>query len=226
MTLNGLVIRSGAVLRIAGMSIDPQEATDEVLVVAVGRRHQHALAEIYRRHGGPLYRLALRILNDRRRAEDVVQDVLVRFWDEPERFDPTRGSLRSWLLMKTHTRAVDVLRSETARRTREERILNDASNEGFDLEREVWDLAVADRVQQAMGTLPVNERQAIALAYFGGHTYREVAQLLGEPEGTVKSRIRSGLRTLRRALHDVAREQQLGTAAVSDRDTGSLGWGS
>lgn len=195
--------------------LDPREASDAVLVVALARRNNEALAEIYRRHGGPMFRLASRLLTDRRKAEDVVQDVILHLWNEPERFDIERGGLRSWLLMKTHTRAVDTIRSESARRSREDRVLNDPVNEGFDLEREVWDLAVATRVQRAMSELPTSERQAISLAYFGGHTYREVAQMLGEPEGTVKSRIRTGLRNLRRSLSDIGQE-------TTDRTT--IGW--
>jgi RNA polymerase sigma-70 factor, ECF subfamily len=188
------------------VNLDFTESTDAVLVVAIGRCHQPALAEAYRRHGGPAFRLAQRLLTERRRAEDVVQDVFLQLWNEPHRFDPSRGSLRSWLLLKTHSKAVDMLRAENARRLREEKVLNDPTNEmpkGFDLEREVLDLAIAERVQQAMGGLPEQERQAITLAYFGGQTYREVAKALGEPEGTTKSRIRSGLKTLRRSLQDL-----------------------
>jgi RNA polymerase sigma-70 factor, ECF subfamily len=191
------------------VDLDFEQASDAVLVVAIGRMQQPALAEIYRRHGGPSFRLAQRLLNDRRRAEDVVQDIFLQLWNEPHRFDPSRGSLRSWLLLKTHSKAVDALRAENARRAREDRVHSDPSNDrayGFDLEREVLDMAIAERVQQAMGSLPEQEQQAIRLAYFGGHTYREVAEVLGEPEGTTKSRIRSGLKTLRRSLHDLRSE--------------------
>ena len=97
-------------------------------------------------------------------------------------------------------RSVDLLRSETSRRRREERDARRTAEEGYDLEHEVVDLAVAERVKEALTTLPDVEREAIALAYFGGHTYREVADLLDQPEGTVKSRIRTGLRRLHREL--------------------------
>jgi RNA polymerase sigma-70 factor (ECF subfamily) len=95
---------------------------------------------------------------------------------------------------------VDLLRSETSRRQREERDVRRTAEGGYDLEHEVVDLSVAERVKEALAALPDGERQAIALAYFGGHTYREVADILGEPEGTVKSRIRAGLKRMRGEL--------------------------
>jgi RNA polymerase sigma-70 factor (ECF subfamily) len=118
----------------------------------------------------------------------------------PDRFDATRGSLRTYLLTQTHGRSVDVVRAEASRRAREEREARLSSDSDYDLEREVWDLTQADHVRDALEQLSDGERRAIELAYFGGHTYREVAVLLGEPEGTVKSRIRSGLGRLRDAL--------------------------
>ncbi|HET9692480.1 MAG TPA: sigma-70 family RNA polymerase sigma factor [Acidimicrobiales bacterium] len=179
------------------------DASDAALVVAIGRWRQEALAEAYRRHAGAVFGLARRVLNDTTRAEEIVQEVFLRLWNEPDRFDPDRGSLRSFLLAQTHGRAVDLLRSDTARRNREDREGRAAAEAGYDLEHEVWDLAVADRVRAALDVLPDDERRAIALAYFGGHTYREVATMLEAPEGTVKSRIRTGLRRMRAALDDV-----------------------
>ena len=135
-------------------------------------------------------------------AEEVTQEVFLRLWHHPEKFDADRGSLRSYLLAQTHGRSVDILRSETSRRRREERDAAATADAGYDLEREVLDLSVAEEVREALMVLSPGERRAIELAYFGGHTYREVASLLDEPEGTVKSRIRSGLRRLRGALVD------------------------
>ena len=188
------------------------EDSDAVLVVAIGRGQQRALAEIYHRHGGQAFRLAERLMVDTKRAEDVVQDVFLQLWRDPESFDAELASLRTWLLLKTHGKAVDTIRAEAARRGREERLLNDRTNNEADLDREIWDLTVADRVQQAIGELPEGERQAINLAYFGGHTYTEVAVALGEPEGTVKSRIRKGLTTLRRSLGDLRFDGENNTA--------------
>lgn len=180
------------------------DASDAALVVAVGRFHEDALAEVYRRHAGAVFALAKRVLGDAGRAEEIVQEVFVRLWNQPERFDPERGSLRSFLLAQAHGRSVDLLRSDGARRDREEREARAAANAGYDLEHEVWDLAVADRVRESLRALPDDERRAIELAYFGGRTYREVAAVLGAPEGTVKGRIRAGLKRMRVALADTA----------------------
>jgi RNA polymerase sigma-70 factor (ECF subfamily) len=176
------------------------EASDAALVVAIARYHQDALAEVYRRHAGAVFGLARRLLSERTLAEEVVQEVFLRLWNDPERYDPSRGTLRSYLLAQTHGRSVDLLRSEGARRAREEREARATAESGYDLEHAVWDMAAAEQVRQAVEKLPASERQCIALAYFAGHTYREVAARLDEPEGTVKSRIRSGLKRLRHEL--------------------------
>jgi RNA polymerase sigma-70 factor (ECF subfamily) len=179
-----------------------RDASDAALVVAIGRWSEDALGEVYRRHGGAAYALARRLLNDKELAEEILQEVFLRLWNTPERFDSERGSLRSYLLAQTHGRAVDLLRSETARRRREEREARESTNFGDDIEREVIDLTVSEKVKEVVAGLPIDERQAIELAYFGGHTYRQVAVMLEAPEGTVKSRIRSGLRRLRKDLAD------------------------
>lgn len=179
------------------------DASDAALVVAIGRFQQPALAEVYRRHAGAVFGLAKRLLSDDARAEEIVQEVFLRLWNEPERYDPDRGTLRSFLLAHTHGRSVDLIRSDVARRQREERDAHssrDVASGGYDLDREVWDLALASHVRDAMAGITADERAAIELAYFGGLTYREVADELGQPEGTVKSRIRSGLKKLRNEL--------------------------
>ncbi len=165
--------------------------------MAMARYQEDALAEAYRRHAGAVYGLATRLLSNQTQAEEIVQEIFLRLWNDPGRFDPERGSLRSFLLTQTHGRAVDMLRSESARRRREEREVASNVAPGHDVDREVWDLALAGHVREAMANLQPVEREAIELAYFGGHTYREVAVLLGEAEGTVKSRIRAGLKRLR-----------------------------
>ena len=184
------------------MKTDWSQASDAALVVGIGRWREDALAEAYRRHGGAVYALARRVVRDTDLAEEVVQEVFVRLWTTPDRFDPDRGSLRSWLLAQAHGRTIDRLRSDSARRLREERDAQRTANAGYDVEREAWDLATADRVKNVMAELPDGERRAIELAYFDGYTYREVAKILDTPEGTIKSRIRSGLKRMRADLID------------------------
>ena len=196
---------AGDPLRTEDVRQELADASDAALVVAIGRYRQDALAEAYRRHAGAVFGLAKRLLDDHARAEEIVQEVFLRLWNDPGRFDPDRGTLRSFLLAHAHGRSVDVLRADAARRAREEReAVRDAATAGtsYDVAHEVWDLALASHVREAMEALTPGERAAIELAYFGGKTYKEVAAELGEPEGTVKSRIRSGLRRLRTELVD------------------------
>jgi len=187
-------------LRTPDVRDDFAAASDASLVVALARYQQSALGEVYRRHAGAVFGLSKRLLGDQAKAEEVVQEVFLRLWNQPDRFDPERGSLRSFLLAQTHGRSVDILRSDGARRRREERDARELAESGYDLDREVWDLALADHVRRALDALQPGEREAIELAYFGGRTYREVAVQLDEAEGTVKSRIRSGLKRLRTEL--------------------------
>ena len=178
------------------------EVSDAQLVTSIARYSEVALAEAYHRHGGAVFGLAKRVLQNPTEAEDVTQEVFLRLWNQPDRFDPDRGSLRSFLLAQAHGRAVDAVRSSSSRRARESRDAMRTAEAEYDMQHEVWDLAVADQVAHAMGELPDEERRAIELAYFDGRTYREVAQLLDQPEGTVKSRIRNGMRRMRAVLAD------------------------
>jgi RNA polymerase sigma-70 factor (ECF subfamily) len=186
------------------MAVDPPFArTDDVgLVIAIARYNGDAFAEAYRRHAGAVFALAQRLLWERALAEELVQETFLRLWEHPDRFDQARGSLRSFLLMDAHARGVDRIRSDSRRREREERTARAAVVADYDLDLEAYDLDVAEQVREVMATLSEGERRAIELAYFGGHTYREVARILGEPEGTIKSRIRTGLMRLRTQLLD------------------------
>ncbi len=169
---------------------------DRALVVAIGQGDQAAMAEAVRRHRETVVAFARRLVGDASRAEEIAQDVFLRLWERAASFDAKRGSLRTFLLAITHGRAVDVARSDAARRAREHR---DASRrpaaDGVDSQVEAR--SVAGAVRLALSRLPDAERRAVQLAYFGGHSYRAVAQMLGEPEGTIKSRIRAGLARLR-----------------------------
>jgi RNA polymerase sigma-70 factor, ECF subfamily len=186
------------------MAVDPPYArTDDVgLVIAIARCNGDAFAEAYRRHAGAVFALAQRLLWERALAEELVQETFLRLWEHPDRFDQARGSLRSFLLMDAHARGVDRIRSDSRRREREERTARAAVVADYDLDLEAYDLDVAEQVREVMATLTDGERRAIELAYFGGHTYREVARILAEPEGTIKSRIRTGLMRLRTQLLD------------------------
>ena len=154
-----------------------------------------ALNEIYDQFSSFVYGLALRVIGDARAAEDVSQDVFVTVWERPGAFDPDRGSLRTWLGTLAHRRAVDHVRREEARRRR-------AIKEGArpqttpDVEEMAMALVTAERVRSALATLSDEQQRAIQLAYFGGKTYRQVAEVLGIPEGTAKSRLRLGLRRI------------------------------
>jgi RNA polymerase sigma-70 factor, ECF subfamily len=173
--------------------VDVANASDAALVDAITSGDESALAEVYRRHSSSIYGLALRILRRADMAQEVLQEVVCGLWERPDRFDAERGGLRPWLLRMAHGKAVDRLRSETRRQAREEKSLVGEDEQRGDLEREVWELVRAEVVRNALTTLNPGEQEAITLAYFGGHTYRDVAKLLDIPEGTVKSRIRLGL---------------------------------
>jgi RNA polymerase sigma-70 factor (ECF subfamily) len=176
------------------------EVSDAQLVTAVARYSEVALAEVYRRHGGAVYGLARRVLNNESEAQDVTQEVFLRLWNQPDRFDPGRGTLRAFLLAQSHARAVDAIRSLNARRAREAKDAQRTATAEYDMSHEAWDLALADKVSGALADLPKDERRAIELAYFDGRTYVEVAELLDTPEGTIKSRIRNGMRRMRATL--------------------------
>ena len=171
-------------------------ASDQELADAIIDRSEAVLGEAYRRHSAAVYGLAKRVIRNQALAEDVVQEVFLRLWNHPEKFDASRGSIRSFLLAHTHGRSVDIIRSETSRRNREDREATLTAQAGPSIDEEVWQMALADKVQQALQSLPQTERSVIELAYFGGLTYRQVAVHLELPEGTVKSRIRSGLKRL------------------------------
>ena len=180
----------------------PSDATDAALVVAIGRWDPDALAEAYRRHAGAVYSLAWRTTGDRHLAEEIAQEVFLRLWEHPERFEAERGSLRTYLLVECHGRSLDLLRSRSRRTRREERAARRERPDPTDLEAEIADLNLAERVRATLDALSPAERRAIELAYFGRRSYREVARLLETPEGTIKSRIRTGLTKLRACVDD------------------------
>lgn len=178
---------------------DVAQLSDTRLVESIAGGSHDALAEAYGRHGGNMHRLARRLRGEGG-ADDVVQDVFLRLWDQPGRFDPARGSLRSFLTMQTRGRAIDFLRSDHARRARETVTHSAPSSAIPTTEDRALARIAGDRAWRLLERLNHAQRRAISLAYFGGHTYREVAILLEQPEGTVKGHIRDGLRRLRNDL--------------------------
>jgi RNA polymerase sigma-70 factor (ECF subfamily) len=184
------------------VAVEPRTGPSEWDCVARERlveRDGDALGEVYDQYASFVYGLALRVIGDRRAAEDVSQDVFAALWERPALFDPTRGSLRTWLGTLAHRRSVDYVRREEARRRRAERAAA-RSEVPPDVEEMATALVTAERVRAALDLLPPDQQRAIQLAYFGGKTYRQVAEVLGIPEGTAKSRLRLGLRRIADAL--------------------------
>jgi RNA polymerase sigma-70 factor (ECF subfamily) len=157
---------------------------------------EDAFAEIYRRHAATVRSVARMILGAVATCDDVVAEVFVGLWVSPVSFDPARGTLRSFLRLQARSRSLDVWRSETARRRREETQERYAGQIPRGIDAEFLAAEQATSVRRAVELLPPTERDAVRLAFFGGMSYRGVAALLGLPEGTTKSRIRSGLRRL------------------------------
>ena len=185
---------------------------DGVLVAAIARHDEAAFEEALRRHRAPVIAFARRIVQEDARAEEVAQEVFLRLWRHPDRFDAPRGSLRSYLLAQTHGRAIDMVRSDVSRTRRELRDARLVSHTSPSAAEEAIANTVTDSIRAALDTLPTVERRAIELAYFGDHSYRDVARLLGTPEGTIKSRIRSGMSKLRVAL----RAQELAASGTAE----------
>lgn len=174
---------------------------DRRLVEQIAVRDQHALREAYELFGSYVNGVALGILKDRDLAADITQEVFVRLWERFERYDPDRGSLKSFLQMDAHGRSIDLLRS---RRAAEARELADhqkqASTPTAGTEELAMESVQATSVRTALMSLPDEQRTPIAMAFFDGYSYRDVAEILGVPEGTIKSRIRTGMRRLQMAL--------------------------
>lgn len=179
----------------------PERALHERLVGG----DKGALEEIYTRHASVVFNVATRVTGDRAAAEEVTQAVFLDLWQRPGRFDPERGSLRTWLMTVTHNRSVDRVREEAARRRRELHSFESRVAGLPSLEETVVASIGAERVRLALDGLCDKERTAIGLAFFGNRTYRQVATELAVPEGTIKTRIRTGLAHLAEALHAEAR---------------------
>lgn len=180
--------------------LNATNAIDADLAAGVAAGDRSSLEVVFKEHGGAVKGVAWRVLKDENLAEDIVQETFITFWDDPSKYNPNRGTLRTFLLTIAHRKAVDVVRSEVARSRREQRP-PDASHE--DVEDEVSTRDLSETVRRALDELSEGEREAIVLAYYGGLSYVQVAERLGAPEGTVKSRIRAGMKKLSTSLSAV-----------------------
>jgi RNA polymerase sigma-70 factor (ECF subfamily) len=188
-----------------------REWTDETLMAGIGSCDEAAFAVLYDRYADLVYSTSIRILADSQLAEDATQDVFVRLWRRPQTFKPERGRFLSWLLSVARHRAVDELRVRGRRRRREVASIgfpdDDCSYQppNGDLDDPLTSAQLHEQrvlVREALGGLPLEQRRALELAYFGGLTQQEIAIVLCEPLGTVKTRMRLGMQKLRRALEN------------------------
>jgi RNA polymerase sigma-70 factor (ECF subfamily) len=183
------------------MTDTAQPLNDQLLAERLRSGDREALGELYDRYASVAMAVAVRVVADRQLAEDLVHDAYVAVWQKIDRFDPSRGSLRSWLLTIVRNRAIDRLRgtrpSIEVGEADEQSLLRSSPNP-------TWEAAAARRsaaeLRRALESLPDEQRQAVELAYFGGRTYREIAQLTGVPQGTANGRLRLALAKLRDSL--------------------------
>jgi RNA polymerase sigma-70 factor (ECF subfamily) len=183
----------------ASMARSFSHLSDEAVVALVARSDEEALAELYDRFGRVAYGLALRVLRDEKLAEDAVQEAFLTAWRNADRFMPERGKVSTWLLTLVHRRAVDLVRHEDRRRTEplpETAELKPSDSAADD----AWLRFERERVQAALRQLPDQQREALELAYYGGFSQSELAERLGQPVGTIKSRMFAGLARLRELL--------------------------
>jgi RNA polymerase sigma-70 factor (ECF subfamily) len=177
------------------MRRDLAHLSDEAVVALAARSDDVAFAELYDRYGGVAYGLALRVLRDEALAQDAVQDAFLALWRGAARFLPERGKASTWILTLVHRRAVDLVRRENRRRTEPLEDREPPGGQGS-AEDAAWLRLERERVQAALRKLPDAQREAIELAYYGGFTQSELAERLGQPLGTIKSRMFAGLTRL------------------------------
>jgi RNA polymerase sigma-70 factor, ECF subfamily len=169
---------------------------DSALLTRIGQRDENAMEEIFRRYSGPVYSVALRVLHDTGQAEDVLQEVFLQLWRNPTAFVQDRGSLGAWLVVVARNRAIDLLRRRKPSDSVEDVILASSVNVADEAERNI----MMEKVRRALAELPSEQRKSLELAYFEGLSHTEIASRTGDPLGTVKTRIRQALITLRKAF--------------------------
>ncbi len=186
------------------MRRDHAHLSDEALVALVARGDEDALAVLYDRVGRIAYGIAYRVLRDERLAEDAVQDAFLAVWRSAATFRAERAKARTWIVTLVHRRAVDVVRREERRRAEPLDVAErqEPTDPAGSAEDEAWLGFERQRVQQALRVLPDTQREAIELAYYGGYSQAELAERLGLPLGTIKSRMFAGLARLREVLDE------------------------
>ncbi len=196
---------------------DARRAEEAALLARIVDRDESAVEALYARYSGPLYSLAYRVTGADRFAQDVVQEVFIAVWKDAARFDPARGSVGPWLFSLARHKAIDLVRREANVRKRTADVDLELEVAGDNVDQEAWRNVRRDRVRDAVAALSETQRTALELAFFGGLTHVEVAEQLGIPLGTAKTRIRTALLRLR----DV-----LGTTLSEDEDVtdGSTRW--
>jgi RNA polymerase sigma-70 factor (ECF subfamily) len=187
------------------MRRDLAHLSDEAVVALAARSDEVAFAELYDRYGSVAYGLALRVLRDETLAQDAVQDAFLAIWRGAARFLPERGKASTWILTLVHRRAVDLVRRENRRRADPLDEREPAATEA-PVEDVAWLRLERERVQEALRKLPDPQREAIELAYYGGFTQSELAERLGLPLGTIKSRMFAGLTRLGELLEQGAKD--------------------
>jgi RNA polymerase sigma-70 factor, ECF subfamily len=175
----------------AGRSVD-----DAATLARIGQHDESAMEEIFRRYSGPVYSVALRVLHDTGQAEDVLQEVFLQLWRKPSAFVQDRGSLGAWLVVVARNRSIDLLRRRKPSDSVEDVILASPVNVADEAERNV----MMEKVHRALAELPPEQRKSLELAYFEGLSHTEIASRTGDPLGTVKTRIRQALITLRKVF--------------------------
>ena len=204
-TASTVLALPGSLVRVA-MRKHHAHLSDEALVALVARGDEDALAELYDRVSRIAYGLALRVLRDERHAEDAVQEAFLQVWRSAASFRAERAKASTWILTLVHRRAVDLVRREE-RRQAEPLDSEDAAGAAPEqTEEAAWLRFERERVQAALGQLPDVQREALELSYYGGFSQSELAERLGVPLGTIKSRMFAGLARLRELLDESAQE--------------------
>lgn len=174
----------------------PKNPDESALIARIRAGDESAMADLYDRYSGIVYGVALRVLGSTTAAEDVLQEVFLQLWRNPQAFDAERGRLPAWLAVIARNRAIDHLR----KRPPEDDIEDLAISTGVNLENAAAQKQAVDKVRGALAQLPAEQRRLLELAFFEGMTHSEIAAKTGEPLGTIKTRIRSGLLVLRKAF--------------------------